>query len=608
MRAEIRRNAGSRAPGVRENAGWATVSATVTQRIDKFIQAMFRKKAEQLLFGTGTPVRIRRGTRERIILEKEVRTEQILKLLLPIAADRASALEMDGVVEFFYASPHGRIKVHSTRSGGRMKATITPAAEERSSSGFDSHLSLVDQPVPGSSFDGPADDAALDIMAGVEPAGFEVERTAHETVQTARSGASDASGASGASGASDASPTPSSVSSRGLAVPLVAPDPAGPALREVTPSPAVRLVDRAPGQPAEIDRILRQLVQEGGSDLHLTAGHEPRIRKDGQMVILRGWNELTSDQIERWMLEVAHDIAQQSFAQTHDADFAYEIEGVARFRMNMFRDRHGVGAVMRTIPATILTADQLKLPPVIRRFCELPKGLVVVTGPTGSGKSTTLAAMVDLINKTRSDHIITVEDPVEFVHQSQKCLVNQREVHTHTKSFSSALRAALREDPDIVLVGEMRDLETVHIAMETAETGHLVFGTLHTNTAASTVDRIIDQFPTTQQAQVRVMLSESLRGVVAQTLCKKIGGGRVACLEIMVVNNAISNLIREGKTFQIPSMMQTGRGAGMQTQIDHMMELVRTKSVSPDEAYRKAVDQPSMKASLQKGGFTVTLS
>jgi twitching motility protein PilT len=230
---------------------------------------------------------------------------------------------------------------------------------------------------------------------------------------------------------------------------------------------------------------------------------------------------------------------------------------------------------------------------------------VLVTGPTGSGKSTTLAAMIDYINKNRADHIITIEDPVEFVHQSIKCLLNQREVHSHTQSFGRALRAALREDPDIVLVGEMRDLETVHIAIETAETGHLVFGTLHTNTAASTVDRVIDQFPTDHQAQIRVMLSESLKGVVSQTLCKKIGGGRVACLEILLCNNAISNLIREGKVFQIQSIMQTGKGSGMQTQIDAMMDLVKAKTISPTEAWAKAVDQVTMRQALERGGYRI---
>ena len=247
------------------------------------------------------------------------------------------------------------------------------------------------------------------------------------------------------------------------------------------------------------------------------------------------------------------------FAARHDTDFAYEIPGLARFRANVFVDRKGPGAVFRVIPSKILTAEQLGLSPHILQLCQLTKGLVLVTGPTGSGKSTTLCAMVDYINRNRDDHIITIEDPIEFVHENQKCLINQREVGTHTDSFKGALRAALREDPDIVLVGEMRDLETVAIAIETAETGHLVFGTLHTTTAASTVDRIIDQFPADRQAQIRVMLSESLRGVISQTLCRKIGGGRVAALEVLIVTSAVSNLIREGKTFQIPSMMQVGK-------------------------------------------------
>src|SRR5678815_5458268 len=251
-------------------------------------------------------------------------------------------------------------------------------------------------------------------------------------------------------------------------------------------------------------------------------------------------------------------------------------------------DRKGPGAVFRVIPSKILTAEDLGLSPFILKLCQLNKGLVLVTGPTGSGKSTTLCAMIDYINRMRRDHIITIEDPIEFVHENKKCLINQREVHTHTDGFKPALRAALREDPDILLVGEMRDLETVAIAIETAETGHLVFGTLHTTTAASTVDRIIDQFPADRQSQIRVMLSESLRGVIAQTLCRKIGGGRVAAREILLTTPAISNLIREGKTFQIPSIMQTNRQAGMVTLNDALMELVDAKQVEPKEAYMKA--------------------
>jgi twitching motility protein PilT len=278
---------------------------------------------------------------------------------------------------------------------------------------------------------------------------------------------------------------------------------------------------------------------------------------------------------------------------------------VARFRGNAFMDRKGPGGVFGVIPAKILTAETLGLSQHILNLCGLTKGLVLVTGPTGSGKSTTLCAMIDYINRNRQDHIITIEDPIEFVHNNQRCLINQREVRTHTDSFKSALRAALREDPDILLVGELRDLETVAIAIETAETGHLVFGTLHTTTAASTVDRVIDQFPADRQAQIRVMLSESLKGVIAQTLCRKTGGGRIAALEVLIATPAISNLIREGKTFQINSMMQVGRGNGMVTLNDALMELVTKKLVAPDEAYSKAVDKPGFEALLKRAGFSL---
>ena len=266
----------------------------------------------------------------------------------------------------------------------------------------------------------------------------------------------------------------------------------------------------------------------------------------------------------------------------------------------MFWQRGNIGAVFRVIPSKILSAETLGLSQHVLGLCQLTKGLVLVTGPTGSGKSTTLCAMVDYINRNRADHIITIEDPIEFVHRNDKCLVNQREVHSHTRSFKDALRAALREDPDVILVGELRDLETIAIAIETAETGHLVFGTLHTTTAASTVDRVIDQFPTDRQAQIRVMLSESLRGVIAQTLCKKVGGGRVAALEVLLVNSAISNLIREGKTFQINSMMQVGRAQGMVTLNDTLGDLVKRGQITPEEALLRAVDKPGMDVLLKR--------
>jgi twitching motility protein PilT len=374
------------------------------------------------------------------------------------------------------------------------------------------------------------------------------------------------------------------------------------------PAATVAAEPIASGGRKQIDPLLQVLVKHKGSDLHITASMHPRMRKDGDIQLLPGFEQqqLSGDAIRAMLMEIAPQVARDRFEQTNDADYAYEIPGLARFRVNTFKDRKGVSGVLRVIPSKILTAADLGLPQAVLDLCTLHKGLVVVTGPTGSGKSTTLAAMVDWINKNRNDHIITIEDPVEFVHDTQKCLVNQREVHADTKSFSAALRAALREDPDIVLVGEMRDLETISIAIETAETGHLVFGTLHTTTAASTVDRIIDQFPADRQDQIRVMLSESLRGVVAQTLCKKQGGGRVAALEILICNTAIANLIREGKTFQIPSMMQTQKSLGMQTLNDALFALVRDGKVSADDAFSKSIDRAGFKLMLDKSPHKLT--
>jgi twitching motility protein PilT len=355
--------------------------------------------------------------------------------------------------------------------------------------------------------------------------------------------------------------------------------------------------------PAAIDRLFQLMCEVGASDLHLCAGMPPLVRKDGHIEMLElGAPVLDGAAITALLDPIAPPKNREEFERRHDTDFAYEIPGLARFRANYFMDRKGPGAVFRAIPSKILTATDLGLSSHILQLCQLNKGLVLVTGPTGSGKSTTLCAMVDHVNKNRADHIITIEDPIEFVHENQKCLVNQREVRTHTDSFSDALRAALREDPDILLVGELRDLETVAIAIETAETGHLVFGTLHTTTAASTVDRIIDQFPPDRQAQIRVMLSESLKGVIAQNLCRKIGGGRVAALEVLVVTSAVSNLIREGKTFQLPSLMQVGKNVGMVTLNDSLIDLVKKKIVAPEEAYAKAVDKSGFEGLLKRLG------
>jgi twitching motility protein PilT len=356
---------------------------------------------------------------------------------------------------------------------------------------------------------------------------------------------------------------------------------------------------------ARMDVYFHAMAEMGASDLHLSVSMPPMIRKDGKMRPMNGDSALSADAMRELLVSIMPAKNQEEFAQRHDTDFAYEIPGLARFRCNVFQDRKGMGAVFRIIPTKILTAQDLGLSKAIMDLCSLSKGLVVVTGPTGSGKSTTLCAMVDHINKSREDHIITIEDPIEFVHDNQKCLVNQREVHNHTDSFKDALRAALREDPDILLVGEMRDLETIAIAIETAETGHLVFGTLHTTTAASTVDRIIDQFPADRQQQIRVMLSESLKGVIAQTLLPKKGGGRVAALEVLIVTPAISNLIREGKTFQIPSAMQTGRNHGMVMLNDSLFEHVQAGRVEPLDAYIKAVDKTGFETQLTRAGLKI---
>jgi twitching motility protein PilT len=377
--------------------------------------------------------------------------------------------------------------------------------------------------------------------------------------------------------------------------------PAGAAAPMSRPTPASSVASAAPdlaGARGAIEALFRTLVESGASDLHLRTGEPPMLRLHGELA-RQSHPPLSGDQLETMLLSIMTAKEIGEFREGGDTDWAYEINGLARFRCNAGRDRFGPFGVFRVIPNQIRTADEMGLSREVQNLCYLTKGLVVVTGPTGSGKSTTLAGLVDLINRTRSDHIITIEDPIEFVHPSKKCLVTQRQVGVHTRSFKHALRAALREDPDIILVGEMRDLETVSIAIETAETGHLVFGTLHTTTAASTIDRIIDQFPADRQSQVRVMLSESLRGVIAQTLCKKVGGGRVAAREVLLSIPAVSNLIREGKTFQIPSIMQTNRKTGMVTLNDALLELVDARLVEPKEAYMKAVEKTGFLAALK---------
>ena len=342
---------------------------------------------------------------------------------------------------------------------------------------------------------------------------------------------------------------------------------------------------------AKIDAFFKLMNEQGASDLHLVSGSQPILRIRGDMERIK-YDVLDNDTLRAMLYEITVDEKIKVFEETGDIDFAYEIPGLARYRANFFMQKNGIGAVFREIPSEILSIEQLNFPPILKRLAMLNKGMVLVTGPTGSGKSTTLAAIINHANRNRRDHIITIEDPIEFVHQSQGCIVNHREVGTHTRSFSTALRGALREDPDIILVGEMRDLETISLALEAAATGHLVFATLHTQSATKTVDRIIDVFPAHQQPQIRTTLSEALKAVVAQTLFKRIDiKGRCAALEILIGTYAVGNLIREGKTVQLSSVLQTGKQVGMQILDDAIMNLLQKRMISPEEAYMKCVQK-----------------
>ena len=350
---------------------------------------------------------------------------------------------------------------------------------------------------------------------------------------------------------------------------------------------------------AKLDAFFKLMVDQGASDLHLVSGSQPILRVHGELQRIR-FAVLDNDDLKKMMYEVAPEYKIKLFEETGDVDFAYEIPGLARYRANYFVQKYGVAAVFRQIPDTILTVEQLGLPPVLNRLPLYPKGMVLVTGPTGSGKSTTLAALVDYANTHRKDHILTIEDPVEFVHKSRNCVVNHREVGLHTRSFATALRAALREDPDIIMVGELRDLETIQLAVEAASTGHLVFGTLHTQSAAKTVDRIIDVFPHDQQEQIRATLSDSLQAVVAQTLFRRRDTkGRCAALEILIATPAVRNLIRDAKTFQIPTVLQTGKKYGMQSLDDAILDHLEKGRISAEDAYLHCLDKTRFRAFLR---------
>jgi twitching motility protein PilT len=529
-------------------------------QLDRLLSVMVSNRANALVLNEGDVAQLEVPGGVRPVTKQPLTSQQVIALLREIApADASAKLEAGDAATFQYSSDDGVFVARASQLDGRWEASI-----------------CVD------------DDAAFLQQGGGGGAAVATPVAAPVAAPAARAAAAPAP-------ARSAAPTPAA------ARPVVMTTGAQAA---VAPAPNVFVAD--PRAKTEIDSLLRHMVSKGASDLHLRVGEPPVLRLHGEMIRIEGQGAITDDFMRAMLLSIMPERNRNEFEELHDTDYAYEIEGVARFRANAAMERKGAAAVFRVIPAQMVTVEQMGVTPEVQQLCYLTKGLVLVTGPTGSGKSTTLCSLIDLINRSRTDHVITIEDPIEFVHPNKNCIITQRQVGVHTKSFKSALRAALREDPDIILVGELRDLETVAIAIETAETGHLVFGTLHTTTAAGTVDRIIDQFPADRQEQIRVMLAESLKGVISQTLCKKIGGGRVAAREILLTNPAISNLIRESKVFQINSVLQTSRKLGMVTLNDALIDLVDGKLVEPKEAYTKAIDKPNFATMLRNRNHDVS--
>jgi twitching motility protein PilT len=516
-------------------------------QLDRFLNILVSNNATALIMSEGDVATVMIKDSARPVMKQPLTSAQILNLVREIApSDTPHSLDAQGGVRFEYTSADGTFDVALSQNG-KISARIERKAV--------------------------AGNVAKPATNGVQP-NVEAPKAGASKVDLPKAGAPVAAPAQ-AAGPKVGAPRVTSTGNRAL--------------------------DR-------IEALLRTLVSNKASDLHLRAGSPPMLRANGEITLSPNEPILSSDDIDTMLGAVMPDQNRAEFKELNDTDFAYEIVGLARFRGNALRERKGTGAVFRAIPAAIVTVEEMGLSQEVQRLCHLTKGLVLVTGPTGSGKSTTLCALIDLINRTRSDHVITIEDPIEFVHESKKCLITQRHVGVHTSSFRHALRAAFREDPDIVLVGELRDLETVSMAIETAETGHLVFGTVHTSTAVSTIDRVIDQFPPDRQAQIRVMLSESLKGVISQVLCKKIGGGRVAAREILLSTPSVSNLIREGKTFQLPSVLQTSRKLGMVTMNDALIELVDSNQVEPQEAYLKATDKVGIIHMLKQRGKDISFA
>jgi twitching motility protein PilT len=569
-------------------------------QFDRLLAAMVSNKADSLVLEDGDLVKLEVGGQLRPLTKAALSGAQIVALLREIAPVEAlRQIDAGKPASIAYVTTDGAFLIRAMLNGTKWHviARIDDAAEfQRQTSQFHG----------GDSADGAP---ATPPPPPIAPAPPRAPRT---------SAAMPVPGAAAPPRPAAApAPTAAAPSAAPAAAPVAAPvapaqpPPAASAGGAGSASSKSELDTIFPFEGIEqsrvfLDQLLRTMVEKGASDLHLRVTEPPVLRHHGEMVRMEGFPVLSDDQLFGMIRSIMPQRNRLEYAETNDTDYAYELQGLARFRANAARDRNGPTAVFRQIPATVVSVEQMKITEEVQRLCFLTKGLVLVTGPTGSGKSTTLCALIDLVNRSRNDHVITIEDPIEFVHKNKNCIITQRQVHVHTKSFKSALRAALREDPDIVLVGELRDLETVAIAIETAETGHLVFGTLHTTTAAGTIDRIIDQFPADRQEQIRVMLAESLKGVISQTLCKKIGGGRVAAREILLTIPAITNLIREGKTFQIPSIMQTSKRLGMVTLNDALIAYVDSGEVEPKEAYMKAVEKQGFVQMLKQRNLDVS--
>jgi len=571
-------------------------------QLDRLLSVMISNRADALTLDEADLAKLELQGGARAVTKSPLTAAQVVGLLKEIAPpDAARQLDATKSASFSYASADGAFSVRAAVEGGKWRVRIVHdgagdtgnggahGAPFDPLSGFQQTPSLLTptevprvQPTPAA----PAN--ALREAASLRAA----------TQAAARTRPTPAAPASAPSVPPVSSAPPQSNASR---IPALAPSAIKPALDAI---PAFAGSEEA---RASIERLLRTTVERGASDLHLRCGEPPIIRLHGEMHRLDG-SPLENDQLEAMLRSIMPERNRIEYAESNDTDYAHEIPGCARFRANALKDRMGAAAVFRQIPSQVVNVDQMQITPEVQQLCYLTKGLVLITGPTGSGKSTTLCSLIDMVNRVRTDHVITIEDPIEFVHPNKNCIITQRQVGVHTKSFKSALRAALREDPDIVLVGELRDLETVSIAIETAETGHLVFGTLHTTTAPGTIDRIIDQFPADRQEQIRVMLADSLKGVISQTLCKKIGGGRVAAREILLSIPAVANLIREAKVFQIHSIMQTSRRLGMVTLNDALIEHVDGGRVEPKEAYMKAVDKVNFMSMLKQRGHDVSFA